>query len=183
MASFAERLTGAMKADVRTFEEIESDQTAMPQAIAVIVIAGLAALIGNIWYLGVFGGLRMLVVSLCGYAVWTLFIVLIGTKLMPEPTTKADFHEGFRVIGFTAAPGILEVFAFIPILGGLISFVIWIWMMVVAVVAVRQVLDYTNTARAIIVCLLASLVYHIVRFMILIPLLFGSAIARGVTGY
>ena len=82
-----------------------------------------------------------------------LLVVLIGTKVMPEPTTKADFNEGFRVIGFTAAPGVFNVLAIIPFLGPLISFVIWIWMVVVGVVAVRQVLDYSNTGRAIIVCL------------------------------
>src|SRR5690349_22675541 len=109
MASFAERVVGAMKADVRTFEEIEADQTAAPQAVAVIVLAGIASLIGNSWRLGISVGFMMLIVNLCGYALWALMVVLIGTKLMPEPTTKADFNEGFRVVGFTAAPGLFNV--------------------------------------------------------------------------
>ena len=98
MASFAERITGALQADVRTFEEIEADPTAINQAVAVIVIAGVASLIGNIWRIGVMGGVMMLVANLCGYALWALLVVLIGTRLMPEPTTKADFNEGFRVV-------------------------------------------------------------------------------------
>ena len=137
MASFAERMTGAMKADVRTFEEIEADQTALPQAAAVIVIAGLASLIGNVFRVGIIGGFMFLIVSLCGYALWALVVVLIGTKVMPEPTTKADFNEGFRVMGFTAAPGVFNVLAIVPFLGPVISFVIWIWMVVVGVVAYR----------------------------------------------
>lgn len=183
MASFAERMAGAMKADVKTFEEIEADQTAAPQAVAVIVLAGIASLIGNSWRLGISLGFMMLLINLCGYALWTLLVVLIGTKVMPEPSTKADFNEGFRVIGFTAAPGVFNVLAIIPFLGPLISFVIWIWMVVVGVVAVRQVLDYTNTGRAIIVCLISAVVCWIVTTMVLVPLFVGRAIMRGVTGY
>lgn len=182
MASFAERMTGAIQADVRTFEEIEADPTAINQAVAVILIAGVASLIGNIWRIGLMGGVMMLVANLCGYALWAFLVVLIGTKLMPEPSTKADFNEGFRVMGFTAAPGVFNVLAIIPFLGPLISFVIWIWMIVVGVVAVRQVLDYSNTGRAIIVCLLAGIVCWVVTTMILVPLLVGSFIIHGLTG-
>lgn len=183
MASFAERVVGAMKADVRTFEEIEADQTAAPQAVAVIVLAGIASLIGNSWRLGISVGFMMLIVNLCGYALWALMVVLIGTKLMPEPTTKADFNEGFRVVGFTAAPGLFNVLAVLPFLGPLISFVIWIWMVVVGVVAVRQVLDYSNTARAIIVCLISAVVCWVITSAVLIPLFIGRAIMHGVTGF
>ncbi len=183
MASFAERMTGAMKADVKIFEEIEADQTALPQAVAAIVIAGLASLIGNVFRVGIIGGFMFLIVTLCGYALWALVVVFIGTKLMPEPTTKADFNEGFRVMGFTAAPGVFNVLAIIPILGYLISWVIWIWMIVIGVVAIRQVLDYSNTGRAIIVCLIAGAICWVITIMILTPLLIGSFVVRSMTGY
>lgn len=183
MASFAERMTGAMKADVQTFEEIEADQTALPQAVAAIVIAGFASLIGNVFRVGIIGGFMFLIITLCSYALWALVVVLIGTKIMPEPTTKADFNEGFRVMGFTAAPGVFNVLAIIPFLGPVISFVIWIWMIVVGVVAVRQVLDYSNTGRAIIVCLIAGVICWLVSVMILTPLLVGRFVLQSVTGY
>ena len=181
-ASLVERMTGAMKADVKTFQEIEADPTAIGQAVTVIMIAGLAAMFGNIWRIGIFHGIMMLVVNLCVYALWSLLVVLIGTKVMPEPSTKADFQEGFRVIGFTASPGVFNVLAIIPFLGPLISFVIWIWMVVVAVVAVREVLDYTNTGRAIIVCIIAAAICWIVEVIVLVPLLVGSAVVRGIAG-
>mgnify|MGYP003289856279 CR=1 FL=1 len=41
MATLPERMIGAMKADVKTFEEIERDPNALGQAVAVIVIAAL----------------------------------------------------------------------------------------------------------------------------------------------
>jgi hypothetical protein len=181
MASLAERMAGAMKADVKTFQEIEADPTAIGQAVTVIVIAGLASLIGNIWRLGAFAGLMALVANLIGYALWTVLVVLIGTKVMPEPTTKADFNEAFRVIGFTASPGVFNILAIIPFLGPIVSFVVWIWMIVVGVVAVREVLDYSNTGRAIIVCLIAAVCCWIVVTILLLPVMVGSAVIGGMT--
>lgn len=176
MASLVDRMTGAMKADVRTFEEVEKDPAALGQAVTVIVIAAVASLIGNIFRQGLTAGVVGLLTTLIGYGIWTVLVVLIGTKLMPEPTTKADFAEGFRVVGFAASPGVFNVLAIIPFVGVLISFVISIWMLVVMVIAVRSVLDYSTTGRAIVVCLIGFLVYLIISFFLLTPLLMARAI-------
>jgi len=170
MASLQERMIGAMRGDVKTFEEIEADPSAIGQAVTVIIIGAVAALIGNVFRVGIGGGNASMIMTLIGYAIWSFLIVIIGTKLMPEPTTKADFQEAFRVIGFTASPGIFNVLAIIPFLGPLISFVIGLWMLVIGVIAVRQVLDYSNTGRAIIVCLIALIVWWCVVFLVLTPL-------------
>ena len=176
MASLGQRMVGAMQADVKTFQEIEADPSALTQAVTVIVIAAIASFIGNIWRQGVSFGVISMIISLVSYALWTLVIVLVGTKLMPEPATKADFQEGFRVIGFTAAPGVFNVLAIIPFLGPVISFVIALWMLVIGVIAVREVLDYSNTGRAIIVCLIAMVICWTVTFVVLTPLFLGAAI-------
>lgn len=180
-ASLADRMIGAMKADVKTFQEIEADPTAIGQAVTVIVLAALASWIGHIWSMGIMGGIVMLVANLCRYALWALLVVLIGTKVMPEPATKADFNEGFRVIGFTAAPGIFNIFSGIFLIGWIVSFAIWAWMVVIGVIAVREVLDYSNTGRAIIVCLIAAVICWIVS-LALLPLLIGSAVVYGLSG-
>ncbi len=176
MASLTERMVGAMQANVATFEEVEKDPNALNQAVMVILIAAVASLIGNIFRNGLSGGLVALVGTFIGYGVWTVLVVLIGTKLMPEPSTKADFAEGFRVIGFAASPGVFNVLAIIPFLGVLISFVISIWMLVVMVIAVRTVLDYTSTGRAIVVCLIGFIAYIILNLVVIVPLLTMRAI-------
>ena len=176
MASLGQRMVGAMQADVKTFQEIEADPTAIGQAVTVIVIAGVASLLGNIFRVGLMGGIMYLIVNLLTYALWTLVIVLIGTKVMPEPTTKADFNEALRVIGFTASPGVFNVLAIIPFLGVLISFLVSIWMLVIGVIAVREVLDYSNTGRAIVVCVIAFIIYLCIVFFILTPLLVARAV-------
>src|SRR5262252_2094590 len=164
MADLTGRMIGAMQADVKTLSEIEADPNAFTQAIIVIVIAGVASLIGNIFRHGIGLGIVSLISSLLMYFLFALFVFLIGTKVMPEPSTKSDFNETFRTVGFAASPGVFSVLAIIPFLGPLISFVIWIWSLVIGVIAVREALDYSNTGRAIIVCLVAGIACWIVVF-------------------
>src|SRR5262245_24469486 len=57
MADLTGRMIGAMKADVATLTEIENDPSAMGQALTVIVIAGVASLVGNIFRAGIAAGI------------------------------------------------------------------------------------------------------------------------------
>jgi hypothetical protein len=97
---------------------------------------------------------------------------------MPEPTTKAEFPETFRTIAFAASPGIFNVLAIIPFLGWLISFAISIWSLVIMVVAVRTVLDYSSTGRAIIVVLIGWVIYWMVAAILGVMFL-GAALVHG----
>ena len=55
MASFGERVVGAMSLKASTFQEIEHDTTAMGQAVGVIALAAVSTGLGNVWYGGVSG--------------------------------------------------------------------------------------------------------------------------------
>jgi hypothetical protein len=182
MADLTGRMIGAMKADVKILTEIEADPSAMGQAVTVIVIAGVASLIGNFFRAGLIAGVLGLLASLLGYALFSFLVFLIGTKLMPEPATKADFSEAFRVIGFAASPGVFNVLAIIPFLGPLISLLVGIWGLVIAVIAVREVLDYSNTGRAVIVCLIAAVICWIAIAVLLLPLFAAAFVARAAVG-
>jgi len=174
MADLTGRMIGAMQVDVKTLTEIESDPNAMGQAVTVIVIASVATLIGNYFRVGLTGGVFSLISSLIGYALFSLVVFLVGTKLMPEPATKADFNETFRVVGFAASPGVFNILAIIPFIGALVPLVTGLWGLVIGVIAVREVLDYSNTGRAIVVCIIAAVVCWIALFILLLPL-FGAA--------
>jgi hypothetical protein len=98
---------------------------------------------------------------------------IVGTKVMPEPATKADFPETFRVVAFAAAPGLLCFIGIIPILGWLIGFAIWLWMIAAMVVAVRQVLDYSTTGKAIVVVIIGFIVNLVVG--VILGIMFAGA--------
>ena len=173
--TFGERVVGALKLDANTFEDIERDRTAMGQAVGIIALAALASNLGQIWRLG-FGVMLVGVCSsLVGYVIWSVVVWLAGTKLMPDPATKADFPETFRTIAFAAAPGLIGVVTIIPFLGWLLMLiltpVILIWSMAAMVVAVRSVLDYSETFKAVIVVLIGFVVNFILTIVLLAPLL------------
>jgi Yip1 domain len=176
--TFGDRVVGAMKLDPNAFEDVERDPTAIGQSVGVIVLAAVAAGIGVIYAGGLSGIVMSALMSLIGFLIWSLIVWVIGTKVMPEPQTKADYAETFRVLGFAAAPGLLSVLriiGIIPILGTLISWllvcVIWVWQIAAMVVAVRQVLDYSTTGKAVIVVLIGFVVNFILTLILLAPLL------------
>ena len=166
MASFGERVIGAMKLDAQTFEEIERDPSAISQTVGVIALGAVSYGIGNIWYGGITGILSSMIIMLIQYAIWALMVWVIGTKLMPDPATKADLPETFRVIGFAAAPWLLGVITIIPLVGWLIVFLLWLWSIAMMVVAVKQVLDYSDYAKPAIVVVIAFVVQFAVGMML-----------------
>jgi hypothetical protein len=169
--TFGDRVVGAMKLDPNAFEDVERDTTAIGQSVGVIALAAVAAGIGNVYYGGLTGIVSGAFMSIIGFLVWSLIIWLVGTKVMPEPATKADYPETFRVLGFSAAPGLASVVTIIPILGWLLMLAIWLWQIAAMVIAVRQVLDYSTTGKAIIVVLIGFVINIIVTVVILAPLL------------
>jgi hypothetical protein len=161
--TFGQRIVGALKLDANTFEDIERDPTAIGQAVGVIALAALAGSLGQIWSFGIGTMIVAMLSSLVGYVIWAVVVWLVGTKVMPDPATKADFPETFRTIAFAAAPNFLGVVSIVPILGFFLMFLVipiaWLWSMAAMVVAVRQVLDYTDTFKAVIVVIIGFVVY------------------------
>jgi hypothetical protein len=158
MASFTQRLIGAARLDVATYEEIEADSSALGQAMLVVALSAVAAGIGGLGRHGIIGAVSYALAALAGWFLWAALTWLIGTKLLPEPETHADIGQLLRTTGFSAGPGLLRVVTFIPLLGWLVRIVAEIWMLVAMVVAVRQALDYRSTGRAVIVCIIGFVV-------------------------
>lgn len=180
--TFGQRVVGALKLNAKTFEDIERDPTAIGQAVGIIALAALASNLGQIWRLGFASMLIGVCSSLIGYMLWAVVVWLAGTKLMPDPATKADFSETFRTIAFAASPGLIGVVTIIPLLGWLLMLlltpVILIWSLAAMVVAVRQVLDYSDTFKAVVVVLIGFVVY-LVFWGTVAFLSFGAALIAG----
>jgi hypothetical protein len=159
MASFSDRVMGAVMLDAGTYEEVEADVTALGQAMCVVVLSSLAAGIGSPGGGGLAGIVLGTVGSLLAWFAWAGLTYVVGTQLLPEAQTRSDVGELLRTTGFSAAPGVLRVVGFVPVVGWLIWALSSVWMLVAMVVAVRQALDYRSTARAVGVCLIGFLIY------------------------
>ncbi len=162
MSLFTDRMIRAAKLDVAVYEEVEADTGTMGQAMGVVILSSVAAGIGTISATGIKGLIFGTIAALLGWFIWAFLTYFIGTRLLPEPQTKADYGELLRTIGFSSSPGVLRVLAIIPMLGAILNFVIGIWMLVAMVIAVRQALDYKSTWRAVGVCLIGWIVQIVI---------------------
>jgi hypothetical protein len=145
---------GAAVLDTGTYEEIEADPNATAQALAVVLMSSAAAGIGALGFGGrTLSGLLVAgVVALLAWAAWALVTFEIGVRLLPQSETRSSVEELMRTIGFASAPGLLRVVGVLPGTTVTIYAVTAVWMLAAMVVAVRQALDYDNTARAVMVC-------------------------------
>jgi hypothetical protein len=155
----------AAKLDVNLYEEVEADKDAMAQAMAVVVLSSAAAGVGSVSTAGIKGLVLGTIAALAGWFIWAFLTYYIGTRLLPEPQTKADYGELLRTIGFSSSPGVVRVLGIIPMLGTFLNFICGIWMLVAMVIAVRQALDYKSTWRAVGVCLIGWIVQIVIFFM------------------
>lgn len=166
MADLKDRMIRAAKLDVNLYEEVEADRDSMGQAMTVVILSSLAAGIGSISSGGVSGIFWGTFAALAGWFIWAFLTYFIGTRILPEPQTRADVGELLRTTGFSSSPGVLRVFGVVPVLGGLVFFVTAIWMLVAMVIAVRQALDYKSTGRAVGVCVLGWIVQVVVLLLL-----------------
>ena len=169
---FVNRIIRACKLDISLYEEVEADKSATFQAALVVVLSSLAAGVGAL-SLGASNFLMAPILSLISWYIWAYLIYLIGTKLFPEPNTKADHGQLLRTIGFSSAPGLIRVFGFTPELMSITFIGAGIWMLIAMIVAVRQALDYQSTWRAIGVVVIGFLVQAI--FLVMLMRIFGPS--------
>jgi hypothetical protein len=158
MTDFKDRILRAAKLDVHLYEEVEADRSATSQALAVVLLAGVATGIGAISESQPLALLVLVTDTILTWVLWAWLNYLIGTKLLSEPQTEADWGQLLRTMGFAYTPRVLAVLTIIPALllvdksadiaVGVIILVLIVWTWVAMVIAVRQALDYKSTLRA-----------------------------------
>jgi hypothetical protein len=112
-------------------------------------------------------------VVLISWYAWAYLSYFIGTTVLPEAQTRANPGELLRTLGFSSAPGILRLLGLIPGLTVVVFGLVYGWMLVTMVVAVRQALDYTSTVRAFAVCTLGGLIILGLIVLVASPLVGG----------
>ncbi len=155
MASLQDRVMGAMRLQATTFEDVEHDPSATPQAAMVVVAVAVSGALASFGSIGIGGALAMILLQLIGWVLGSFVVLIVGTKLFPGKNTEADLGQMLRTMGFAQSPGIFNLLTGIPILGWLVWGVIQIWVIVSMVIAVRQALDYEDTLKAVIICVVA----------------------------
>jgi hypothetical protein len=166
MASFQRRLIGAVRLSADTYEDVEHDSSAMPQAALVVVVASMTTSVA--WYFGIGSGwwiVQGAVQALVGWLAGSAVLWFIGTRILPGKDTEATLGQLLRTLGFAQAPGIFGLLVVVPVVGLFVPFLVGCWVIAATFVAVRQALDYEDTFRAILVCLLGWLVAAAVVYL------------------
>ena len=131
------------------------------KAAIVVIIAAVAAAIGS-WRFGPGHILGSAVTELLGWASWAAITYWIGTRFFGGTATWGELA---RTLGFAKSPGVLLVLGIIPVLGGLVHLVVWIWMLVAGVIAIRQALDI-DTGKAVLVALCGFAVQVVISLLL-----------------
>ncbi len=172
-ASLVDRMFGAARLDVHTYEEVEADSSATLQAVWVVVLVSVASGVGLLGTGGGIGGLIVGVVLGVGqWAVWAFITYWVGTRYLPTPETRATWGQLARTTGFAQSPGVLKVLGFIPVIGLAVFFLVSVWQFFAMVIAVRQALDYESTWRALGVVAIGFVV--VLVFTLILGLIFGG---------
>jgi hypothetical protein len=184
--SLTDRMLRAARLDVALYNEVEADLTATSQALTVVVLTAVASGLGNA--LGAaFGGrperlvggmIGGVLIELLGWAVWSFVMYFVGTRFFGGTAT---YGELLRTLGFAYSPGVLLILRFLPIVGGLIAFVVSIWRIITGFIAVREALD-VESGKAVATIVLGFVGYLIVLAIvgtIFAALGFGAGLLTG----
>lgn len=163
-ADLVNRMVRAAKVEPALYEEVERDLSATQQAFIVVMIVAVAAGIGAALSAVlapasvVVGGqtiavprnpigsfIQSLISTPIAWVVWSYITYFVGTRLFNGTATPGEM---LRTIGFAQSPQVLGVLSFIPIIGWLVSLVLFFWSIYAGFVAVRQGLDL-DTGKSI----------------------------------
>ena len=159
-ASVVERAIGAARLDPRAYEDVERDEAATGTALAIVVLVAIASGIGNLGNNGVIGLIVGVIVGVIGFVLYAGIAYLVGAKLFATAETRVTWGQLIRTLGFAQAPGILYVLGILPAVGGLIRFVVGVWILVASIIAIRQACDF-STGRAVLTAVVAWIIYFI----------------------
>src|SRR5689334_20712759 len=120
MDGIVDRAVRAAKLDASLYEEVEADEATLGQAMTVVVVSSICAGIGSATHAGVVGLLLGAVAALISWYIWAYLTYFIGTKLLPEPETRANVGELLRTTGFSSSPGVLRILGIVPGLMGIV---------------------------------------------------------------
>ena len=163
-----QRMIGAAMLRASTYEEIEADRSALPQAIGVVILVTLCGIVGDVIAAATSGGINPVGVlgavlngglfGLLRWALWVTLILLVGGKMLKTDSTDTNWAELGRVVGFAYTPGVLILLSFLPGIGNLMGPIAFIWTLVAVVIAIRHALDFEGIGRAVAVAVITGII-------------------------
>jgi hypothetical protein len=173
-----ERMLRAARLDPAVYYELKRDGSANGQAFVVVLLALAGALVG--------GGLGQLLhllsplgwislfwavgTALCDWLFWCFIAELVGARF----GSRADFEQLLRPVGFAYAPGVLRALTLFSGLARPISLVVFLWIAVGSVLAIREAMQL-ETGKAVLIAALTTAICVLISM--LLCFITGSALS------
>jgi len=171
MNLFLNRLFRAAKLDAGLYDEVIADPKTMFQAMMAVFIYSAASAYGGFGRAGVAGINFGMITTLIGWYIWAFSTYFVGVRLLPEAETNVNRKAVLRAMGFASSPGLIRLLGLIPNLAGTTILVASIWMLMAAVVAIKQAMNYKSIYRAVGVCMIGWIISAISQGLIYVSLL------------
>lgn len=163
----------ASRFDAELYEEVEPDIDATGQAALVVLLAALASGAGAFRDGGPVGVAVAVSGGLVGWVLWAAITYWIGRHLFATSETRVTPGQMLRTLGFSHAPGVLNVAGLLPGVGPVIAILVALWVLVLGIIAIRQAMDF-STDRAIATAVAGYIPYALV--MALLATLTGNLV-------
>lgn len=166
-----ERMLRAIKLDQGFFEEIAADPSVQPQSVWAVAIYALATAFG---FFSTVGGTAVniaLITTMLAWYAWAFSIFYFGSRLFREGREHADRKRVMRVVAFAAAPGLIRLLGIIPKTTIVLMVVSSIWIVVAAVIGLKQVFSRTATAKIAIVTVVTWLFASLFQSIMIVTLI------------
>jgi len=164
-----DRILRALKMDKTIFAEVAKDPKLMNEAMIIVVIVTVVGSLGSLFLTVAFFGLGLLSFILAvingiavGWVLWSWVSAWIARKWQ---VGNATFQEMLRGFAYATTPRIAGIFAFIPILGWLISLAGSVYSLYLGFLAIKQIQSFDNQ-KAIINVVIGWLIFLVVGFII-----------------
>ena len=148
--SFLMRIVKCSMFNSDAYEEVEHDESAMSQALIIVLISGTAlGLYQSNFFFDTFSPAVVLISVIYGMLSWALFAWItyfVGTRIFRTNETEADWGQLARTLGFASAPKILffGILFFSSSIMQSVESIILLWVTVTSFIAIRQALELTN---------------------------------------
>lgn len=199
--SLTDKIVGFLARPVETYRAVRDEELGPPvvyflvlliiNAILTAIVAylGLAAADANTpnFSLGIGGSIGSFILGLIGAFIWGIIMLAfgsiflhIGAKIMGG---RGDFADSFKSTVYASTPSLLLGWlAIIPVIGWLIGIIVFIWMLVLLFLGVRE-LHEMETTRAVIAVVIAAVLLLIgITIIAVILAILGIALIGGIAG-
>ena len=106
----------------------------------------------------------VLITMLLGWVLWSLVVYLLGSKFLGG---KAVYHQVLRVIGLCYGPGVLFILVQVPNVSFIATPLAGLWVLVAAVVGVKEVQE-TDWVAAVLSTLLGWALFFVIMPSVLL---------------